>query len=283
MARVRPITAISSRKGAPPAKPAGEPDQSGAIEQVAIGTATVIVAGLGLLLVPQLDDVLFMAMLAAVGAMVGMGTYLLGRGQPGLHALGRAYAWTLWVPPVAWVVASAAVLRLARTADGLVPALAASAVLAGILFAQHRELQLSAESRRAAEFAVSLAVLVSGFALFGILYELRSVSPGIPALTGLAAAILATVPLRRAVADEQRTALYCVLVGTVVGQVAWGLVYWTALGIVGAAVLLLLFYVLVGISEAILDRSLSRRVLLEYSVVGACGLVLIVGIGPWRA
>ena len=101
--------------------------------------------------------------------------------------------------------------------------------------------------------------------------------------TTVVAALLASVPLRRAVADDQRTALYCALVGLVVGQVAWALAYWTAAGIVGGAFLLLLFYVLVGIGEAILDRTFNRRVLLEYGIVGACGLVLIVGVGPWQA
>jgi hypothetical protein len=102
-------------------------------------------------------------------------------------------------------------------------------------------------------------------------------------LAGATAALLAAVPLRRAIADDGRTAIYCAVVGLVVGQVAWALSYWTTAGIVGGAFLLLLFYVLVGLSEAILDRSFSRRVLVEYGVVGACGLVLIIGVGPWHS
>jgi hypothetical protein len=253
------------------------------LEQVAIGTATLVVALLGYLLVPQLDDTLFAGMIAAVAIMVGMGAYLLGRSHPAFLSLGRAYTLSLWVPPVAWFVAGAALLRLAPSGYGIGPAAVAAGLLGVILLAQHRELHLGAGNRRGAEFMVSLAVFVSAFALFGILYEARATGPRVVLLTAVAAALLAAVPLRRAVADDHRTALYCALVGVVVGQVAWALAYWTAAGIVGGAFLLLLFYVLVGISEAILDRSFGRRVLLEYSVVGACGLVLILGVGPWHA
>jgi hypothetical protein len=258
-------------------------DRGNALERVAIGTATLVVALLGYLLVPQLDDSLFAGMVTAVAVMIGMGTYLLGRSHPAFLAVGRAYTGTLWVPPVAWFVAGAALLRLAPVGNGLAPAAVATALLGAVLFAQHRELHLGAGNRRGAEFLVSLSVFVSAFALFGLLYEARGLGPAVAVATAVAAGLLASVPLRRAVADDQRTALYCALVGVVVGQVAWALTYWTAAGIVGGAFLLLLFYVLVGIGEAILDRTFNRRVLLEYGIVGACGLVLIVGVGPWQA
>ena len=255
----------------------------GSLDQVAIGTATLVVALLGYALVPQLDETLFPLIVAAVALMLAMGTYLMGRNHPGFLALGRAHTWTLWVPPVAWFVAGAALFRLGPVGTGLAPAAVATVVLGVILFAQHRELQLTARSRRGAEFLVSLAVFVSAFALFGLLYAARAGGLAAVVLPALIAAVLAAVPLRRAVADDGRTTLYCALIGMVVGQVAWALTYWTTAGIVGGAVLLLLFYVLVGMSEAILDRSFGRRVLLEYAVVGTCGLVLIVGVGPWQA
>ncbi len=257
-------------------------EPGGTLEQVAIGTATLVVALLGYMLVPQLDEALFAGMLAAVAAMLTLGTYLLGRGQPGFAALGRPYTWTLWVPPVAWFVAGAAVLRLVPVADGLPLAAMAVTLLGGIVAAQQRELDLSAAGRRGAEFVVSLGAFASAFALFGALYEARVPGPIGPALTAVTAALLASVPLRRAGADEPRTALYCLVAGVVVGQIAWGISYWATPAIVAGALLLLLFYVLVGLGEAILDRSFGRRVLLEYGVVGACGLALIVGAGPWR-
>jgi len=255
----------------------------GSLEQVAIATACLVVALLGYLLVPELDDALFPGMLAAVGALLGLGTYLVGRGHPYFAGFGRGYTWTYWVPPVVWFLASAALIRMATLGSGIGPAAVATLVLSVILLAQHREFQQSRGHRRGAEFVVSLAVFVSAFALFGVLYAERARGPVVAVGAALLAAVLASVPLRRAVADDGRMALYCGVIGVVVGQAAWALTYWTSAAIVGGAFLLLLFYVSVGLSEAVLDRSFSRRVLLEYSVVGACGLVLIVSAGPWQS
>jgi hypothetical protein len=127
-----------------------------------------------------------------------------------------------------------------------------------------------------------LGVFVSAFALFAVLFEARAFGWPIFALTGVVAAVLALVPLRRPAADDHRTLLFAALVGMVIGQIAWALAYWAAAAIVGGALLLLLFYVLVGLSESILDRSIGRRVFVEYGVVGACGVMLILGAGPWR-
>ena len=252
------------------------------IEPVAIGTATLVVALLGYLLIPQLDDSIFAGMVGAVAAMIGMGTYLLGRGHSGFLGLDRAYTWTLGCRR--WPGSSPAPRccgwRRWRTA--WCRPVVGAVLLGMILFAQHRELRLSAGSRRGAEFVVSLAVFVSAFALFGLLYQARDAGIVVALIAGGLAALLATVPLRRAIADDARTAYYCGVVGLIVGQVAWALTYWTTAGIVGGAFLLLLFYVLVGISEAVLDRSFGRPRARGYGVVGACGLVLIVGVGPWH-
>ena len=90
-------------------------------EQIAIATATLVVTMLGYVLVSQLDDTLFPGLIAAVAAMVGTGTYLIGRLHPSFLALGRAYTWTLWVPAVAWFVAGAALLRVGTFGNGLGP------------------------------------------------------------------------------------------------------------------------------------------------------------------
>jgi hypothetical protein len=252
-------------------------------EPLAIGTAAVIVAFLGYVLVAQLEYAMLAAFLVVVGLILAMSTYLIARTHSNFLAVGRAYRWSLWIPPVSWFAASAALLRLAAGgAPGVPLAAGCAAVVGAILLAQHRELRLAAGSRRGAEFFVSLAIFVSAFGLFGVLYDLRAPGP----LTGLAAGaiagLLAAVPLRRAMAEDGRTAVYCGTAGLIVGQAAWALTYWSTAAIVAGAFLLLLLYVLVGLGEAILDRSFGRRVLLEYGLVGACGLVLIVGIGPWQ-
>ena len=96
------------------------------------------------------------------------------------------------------------------------------------------------------------------------------------------AGLLSLVMLRGAPAARKRTALYAALIGLASGEVTWALNYWVVLALVGGAVLLLLFYVLVGVVEGILHGELSRRLLIEYSSVGLLGFLLILSTGPWR-
>jgi hypothetical protein len=261
----------------------GEQTLGGRGEGLAVGAATLVVALLGYVLVSQLDDRAFPWVIGGVAATLGVGAYLIGRTHPSFLALGRAYTWSLWVPAAAWFVASALLLRVGSVGSGMTPALVAAGVLGVLLLAQQRELQLSGGKRRGAEFLVSLATFVSAFALFSMLDQGREQALPVALLSALVAGLLAVVPLRRAVAEDGRTALYCLIVGLTIGQVAWALAYWTTPAIVGGGFLLLLFYVLVGVCEAVLDRSFSRRILLEYAAVGAGGLALIVAVGPWRA
>jgi hypothetical protein len=51
-------------------------------------------------------------------------------------------------------------------------------------------------------------------------------------------------------------------------------------GLVGGALLLLGFYVLVGLLQCIRDGSLTRNTVLEYGVVGVVGFLAILVVVP---
>ncbi|MBX5490721.1 MAG: hypothetical protein IRZ14_06145 [Chloroflexi bacterium] len=255
----------------------------GAVEALVLGSATTGVALIGYLAAPQLDDSMYIAAALTVLGIIALGATLLARYGAALPTLGRTHAVTAWIPPVSWYAASLVAGRLLALEHLSLLAVGGAAVLGILLIAQQRELSLPAGGHRAAEFVVNLGVFLSAFALFAAVREARL--PGVEdaLVAGLLATTLAMVPLRRALASLSRTCTYAALTGLIVGQMAWALAYWTLPTLLGGAVLLLLFYVLVGLSEAMLDRSFDRRILLEYGVVGACGLALILGVGPARA
>jgi hypothetical protein len=64
--------------------------------------------------------------------------------------------------------------------------------------------------------------------------------------------------------------------------VTWALNYWVVRELVGGAVLLLIYYVLVGLIEIVLRAELSRRLLVEYLGVGIVGFLFILSTAPWR-
>lgn len=254
----------------------------GALEPWVLGGATSGVALVGYLVAPLFDDLLYLAAALLVAGIVALGASLLARYGAALPALGRLHALTAWVPPVSWYAATLLAGRLLAVDHLPLLALGAAGGLAVLLMAQQRELALPAGGHRAAEFVVNLGVFASAFVLFAGVREapLQGLSGALA--IGAIAAVLATVPLRRALARAPRTLTYAGVTGLIVGQLAWALAYWTLPAVLVGALLLLLFYVLVGLGEAMLDRSFDRRLLVEYGVVGACGLALILGVGPGR-
>ena len=70
------------------------------------------------------------------------------------------------------------------------------------------------------------------------------------------------------------------MVGVLVAQVAWALLLTGLSSLSTSLLLLLLFYLLVGLAwQTLLDR-LSRRVALEFAAVGLAGLVIILVLAP---
>jgi len=67
----------------------------------------------------------------------------------------------------------------------------------------------------------------------------------------------------------------------ILGQVTWALNYWSSLNkLTGGLLLLLIFYVLVGIAQQGLQNRLNRRVLVEFAVFAVVALLLIAVVGP---
>ncbi len=74
---------------------------------------------------------------------------------------------------------------------------------------------------------------------------------------------------------------YGVIVGLVLGQVTWALNYWSSLnGLTGGLLLLLIFYLLVGIAQQGLQNRLNSRVMFEFVIFTLVALLLIAVVGP---
>ncbi len=87
--------------------------------------------------------------------------------------------------------------------------------------------------------------------------------------------------LRGIDAPLRRIWLYAALVGLIMGQLTWALNYHALPGRVGGGLLLLTFYVLSGLVREHLLHGLKRFVLVEYLLVCAGGLLILVGYVRW--
>src|SRR6266536_4968876 len=222
-----------------------------------------------------------------IGVVVGALVEAHGRLHPAYSTVGDQLAFTLWILPglIVWAAGLAIVfwqpddVLLAR---GL-PLL--GALLVGLAaFAQDREIARAADAAEPGALPrqlLSLLTYLAALGLFTLIYQIKERSVIAAVSTALVAGLLSLALLRGAGAPRPRTMLYAVLIGLALGEVTWALDYWVVKELVGGAVLLLLYYVLVGLIEIVLRGELSRKLLAEYIGVGIVGFLFILSTAPW--
>jgi hypothetical protein len=79
---------------------------------------------------------------------------------------------------------------------------------------------------------------------------------------------------------EGRTALYAGVIGLLLGETTWALNYWRANALTVGVLLMLLFYVLTGIVRTYTQGEIDRRTVIEFLIVAALGIWIVVRFGP---
>jgi hypothetical protein len=227
-------------------------------------------------------------LVAFIGLAIGVAAEYHGRLHPAFGRVGDRLGYTLWILPGLLTWAAGLALVLWRPDDlflarGL-PLL--GALLVGLsVFAQDREIAAAdntAESSALPKQLLSLLTYLAAFGLFTLIYQVKERSLISATTTACVSMLLSLAMLRGARASRQRTLLYAALIGVALGEVTWALNYWVVRELVGGAVLLLVFYVIVGLIEIVLRAELSRRLLAEYLGVGIVGFLFILSTAPWR-
>jgi hypothetical protein len=241
--------------------------------------------------------------LAAVAVLMGAGiwlsrglgtvhVWLYGLGMCGLTGiaaegfLGRpAEAESRWnldglTPWLAALMLVASGLWLAQMvpADWLVQeALAAALVAVALLVSLKEAAAVEGRYSRYGRFAVNLIFFLLAFVLFALIYQTKLRAAVIATSAGLVA-LVAALELLRSGAERRLDGKAVALAGVaavVLAESTWLLGYWPVGGLVGGALLLLGFYVLVGLLQCIRDGSLDRGAVLEYGAVGSIGFLAI--------
>ena len=223
-----------------------------------------------------------------IGVGIGAAAEYHARLHPSYSRVADRLSYTLWILPGMLVWAAGLALVLWRP-DVLILARGVplfGALLVGLaIFAQDREIagaDEAAEPSTLPKQLLSLLTYLAAFGHFTLVYQVKERSLISATTTAFVAAVLSLVLLRGAGAARQRTLLYAALIGVALGEVTWALNYWVVRELVGGAVLLLIYYVLVGLIEIVLRGELSRRLLAEYLGVGIVGFLFILSTAPWR-
>jgi hypothetical protein len=220
-------------------------------------------------------------MAALLASLACTGTDSLVCSHPLVHRGEIRYTFTFWALPGLSVVAATLLLPLVPNRSYWLGGLALTALLLLLIaVAQYHTVDPTDPGYRLARLALNLSVYLVAFGLFTLIYGSKARSL-LSATTMAAVGSLLALELLRGVHPNLRlTGLYALITGLALGEVTWALNYWTAGRLTGGLLLLLIFYLVTGLSREGLLRRLNRRALVEFALVALVGLGLIIKYRP---
>lgn len=218
----------------------------------------------------------FLAMMAAAGAESVVTVHPLF-----VTRQARLRTWSFWALPMALTIISAVLLPLSDNPVLQAAGLAVSAALLAIAYSGlYATVERGKPGFRRARLWLDAMAYGSALILFLFVYQTRTRSLLSGTLVAVTAMLLAAEILRTATPRSTAALTYGGIIGLILGQVTWALNYWVLPGLTGGLLLLLIFYLLVGIAQQGLQERLTQRVMWEFVVFGLVALVLIALVGP---
>lgn len=245
-----------------------------------VASATLSLPGKDAVL--MLGDLTFTLPIAAsalfpfvLALLAGTGTEAVVRAHPLASRGELRLSIRYWALPVALTLIALVVQPQAPSILYWVIGILAFALgLAGVFVVLYYSLDVQGTGYRRARALLNLVCYVIALLLFLLVPSdwdslLRSLALGGGAL------LLALELLRGTQLGGRRVGTYAAIVAVVITEVAVLLPFIGLSSLSSGLLMLLLFYLLVGLSWQSLLRRLSRRVVLEFALVGVAGLVLI--------
>ena len=214
-------------------------------------------------------------MLLLVAALISAGSDTLVRSHPRLAGQAAQSTVIHWVLPGASALVLGAVLN--GIPDGLLwwLGLALSAlVLITVLIAEYVVVDRGDAAWDVA--ALGLTTLAYGLALvlFALLRSAGARAVISASIAGLVAGALALRLFALKGTPLGRAALYAAVVGVVSAEATWALGYWRVTPSSAGLLAMIPFYLAVGLAQQHLASQLTRRIWIEYAVIGGLGLAI---------
>ena len=212
-------------------------------------------------------------MLLLVAALISTGSDALIRSHPcygGRSGAGSLIHWIL--PGATALVLGAALDRLPSGPLWLVGLGATALAVLAVLVAEYLVVNPEEPARDAATVGLTALGYVLAVDLSALLASLRARAAITASVGGVVAAAIAWRLFTLNGAEPARAALPGGIVGVIAAEVTWALSYWR-ISPIGAALLTVIpFYVGIGLAQQHLAGRLTRRMWIEFAVVGALGL-----------
>jgi len=220
-------------------------------------------------------------MAALLASLACTGTDSLVRSHPLIRRGEIRYTFAFWALPGLSVVVATLLLPLAPNQPCWLSGLALTALLLLLIaVAQYHTVDPTDPGYRLARLALNIFVYLVAVGLFTLIYGSKARSLLSATTTAAVGSLLALELLRGVHHNLGLTGLYALFTGLALGEITWALNYWTVGWLTGGLLLLLVFYLVTGLSREGLLRKLNRRVLVEFALVALVSLGLIIRYRP---
>ena len=156
------------------------------------------------------------------------------------------------------------------------PMLACGVALGGIVYAEYQSVTAESEHFLTLRLVLNLAAYVAAFALFTALYNQRLPLVVAALLVGVVSLLIGFDVLREAEVSGRTLAIHAATLGFIMLEARWALSFISLTGWLGGVFVLIVFYVASQSLQSYLSGRLDRRAGLEYGIVAAVGMLLVV-------
>ncbi|HEY52006.1 MAG TPA: hypothetical protein G4N94_00940 [Caldilineae bacterium] len=221
----------------------------------------------------SLNAELLVALVAVAIVCAGLEAAIRTHPQPGL----LKHTYRYWALPGAIVLTAAAILPAAPTNALWFAVLALTGLaLAAVTVAEYHTIAPGEPHYRSARLTLNILAYATAAVVFILIYTTRSRSLISATAIGVISGLL-TLELLRSVQYRFRQALlYSVVIALVMAQSTWVFNYWPFASARMGLILLVQFYLLVGLAHQELLGQLTRRRGLEYLILAGVAVALMV-------
>jgi len=185
--------------------------------------------------------------------------------------------WIYGALPMAIVLITVLMIPIApNRLSQVIGLLVSGTLLALTLFCLYATVEEGKPGFRRGRFVLNALAYGAALLLFLQVYGTRTRSLLSATLIAIIALLLAVEILRNVTSQTRIALTYGAISALVLGEVTWALNYWRLSNITGGLVLMLIFYLLLGVAQQGLQKRLHRRVVIEFALVTVAGVVLIV-------
>ena len=236
-----------------------------------------VVYGLGLALFLAVEPTKPWILLVVV-ALVGIGTDGILRSHPRAQFQGVADTAPFLFIPVLLALAGGLFLEEVALGYWSAPAAAGTSImLAAALYGEYVSVLSHGPSYGLGRFLLNILTYLAAFAFFAVVYDFGLALLPAAFAIGLFSTLLAIEVFREAEADAYRALVFSAVIGLVVAEARWALYFIPLEGFLAAVLLLLIFYQATGLIQHYLTGHLNRTIAVEFSLVSALGLAIVIG------